>query len=259
MNIKIENLPIESKIGCIKIARSAFAGDHEAGHMGLREAKEAVEAVKPINGKITMTGQLNPLIKDIKELNSIMDHDVRFKDVKISNISKYIPIKSEGTQLFSVPNTEDGKAFLEQAKLYLNRPQYSLRSRGRGSRTKHGDQYSIPIKHAEWLAVYLKNENDRNQMVADSEERSRYEKQLREQKLLINDLNDTIESLQLSNTALDTSNRNQSIDSKNWKMAHDQMKEYTTNLEDKSEKQNEYAKSLEYIKITLDKTLGSIS
>ena len=59
MNIKIENLPAESKIGCIKIARSAFAGDHEAGHMGLREAKNAVEAVKPINGMITMTGRLS--------------------------------------------------------------------------------------------------------------------------------------------------------------------------------------------------------
>ena len=65
-------------------------------------------------------------------------------------------IESKGNQTFNVPNTEEGRMFLDLANKYLNKEKYSLRARGRGSRKDHGCQASIPKKYAEWFALYLK-------------------------------------------------------------------------------------------------------
>lgn len=64
-------------------------------------------------------------------------------------------IETNGTQVFNVPNTESGKAFMDQAATYLNRPIFKMVKRGRGSRLEHGNQSSIPLPHAEWVAFYV--------------------------------------------------------------------------------------------------------
>jgi len=62
-------------------------------------------------------------------------------------------IKSEGNQLFNVPNTPQGKEFLSLAQKYLNRNVYGgLRKRCRGTRPK--GSYEVTVQDAEWFAVY---------------------------------------------------------------------------------------------------------
>lgn len=69
-------------------------------------------------------------------------------------------IKSEGNQLFNVPNNDEGKSFMELARKYRNNG-FHLNCKGRGSRKDHGDSYNIPLEHSEWFAVYpvMKYEN----------------------------------------------------------------------------------------------------
>ena len=73
-------------------------------------------------------------------------------------------IESKGMQVFNVPNTEEGNAFRKQLSSYLNKPQYKICNRGRGSRKEYGDDSSIPLKHSEWIAVYIDGANIRNVM-----------------------------------------------------------------------------------------------
>jgi len=60
-------------------------------------------------------------------------------------------------QLFSVPNTPEGKEFLGMARKYLNRDRFYLKSRGRARnrKAKGGNQQSQPIPTADWLAIYV--------------------------------------------------------------------------------------------------------
>lgn len=68
-------------------------------------------------------------------------------------------IESKGNQVFNVPNTDEGKKFLNDVKKYLNRNKYSYKSRGRGSRKEYGNQYGIALPNAEWIALYLEGSN----------------------------------------------------------------------------------------------------
>ena len=64
-------------------------------------------------------------------------------------------IKTEGSQLLSIPNTPEGLAFYEQFKGYLNRTIYKVHYKGRGSRKSHGNKSDLPLRYSEWFAVYL--------------------------------------------------------------------------------------------------------
>ena len=64
-------------------------------------------------------------------------------------------IESKGSQVFNVPNDEEGQTFLKSASKYLNRTIYKASKRGRGSRKEHGNASDIPVEHAEWIALYL--------------------------------------------------------------------------------------------------------
>jgi hypothetical protein len=74
------------------------------------------------------------------------------------NTTKAGKIISEGTQLFSVPNTEEGRNWYRLAKKYRNRG--NLYARGRGTRKNHGNGQHIAVEHSEWFAVYLKELQD---------------------------------------------------------------------------------------------------
>ena len=65
-------------------------------------------------------------------------------------------IKSEGTQLFNVPNNAEGLQFLELAKKHLNKHRFSgFRKKGRGkNRPKNRGNGDLRISESEWLAVY---------------------------------------------------------------------------------------------------------
>ena len=68
-------------------------------------------------------------------------------------------IKSEGTQLFSIPNNEEGLAFLKSCKKYLNTKRYKFSNRGRGPRgarwSKGYDSHtSLRKGDSVWFAVY---------------------------------------------------------------------------------------------------------
>ena len=67
-------------------------------------------------------------------------------------------IRTRGAQAFNVPNTEEGNLFLQLLRKFRNRG-WHYRARGRGPRKEHGNQYSVPQEHAEWLAVYLEQKS----------------------------------------------------------------------------------------------------
>lgn len=60
-----------------------------------------------------------------------------------------------GKQTLNVPNTEKGRAFLEEFKSYRHKGGRGMRVRGRGSRKEHGNSFFINPEHSEWLAVYV--------------------------------------------------------------------------------------------------------
>ena len=61
-------------------------------------------------------------------------------------------IKTNGNQLFSVPNDGMGKFFLKLMRRYINRKKFSVTSRGRGASDGHGE---TRVADAKWLAVYV--------------------------------------------------------------------------------------------------------
>ena len=65
--------------------------------------------------------------------------------------------KSTGNQVFSVPNTPDGRAFLERAAQWLNRDKYIYRNRTRGARD------GMPMDDCNWIAMYIKSRNEQVQ------------------------------------------------------------------------------------------------
>ena len=173
MIIRISNLPVEKKIPCIKALRFSFVSYLGEGLMGLKEAKELFESyvATTSNPFITISGTMNPdrtLHQVRRYINSNYScRMVTGKDscdtfpccdlpnVQVDDTANDAKIKSSGTQVFSVPNNEEGKTFLDLASKFCNRPTFSIRKRGRGSRQEHGDRSDIPLDNAEWIALYV--------------------------------------------------------------------------------------------------------
>ena len=73
--------------------------------------------------------------------------------------------KCKNNYLFKVPNTPEGKAWLEQAKLYLNKDYYQVRARGRNPKADaprsivsgYGNTFQAftPLQYAQNLVIYL--------------------------------------------------------------------------------------------------------
>ena len=68
-------------------------------------------------------------------------------------------IKSNGNQVFNIPNNEEGQQFLYLAKKFINNDKYNLHGRGRGSRVRNGKRVawkdSIAQGLSDWIAVYI--------------------------------------------------------------------------------------------------------
>lgn len=75
-------------------------------------------------------------------------------------------IKTQGSQAFNVPNTEEGKAFIKLLRKFANYPDCSISCRGRGSRKNGGNQAYIPIRLSEWIAVYIRSAINDKRMYA---------------------------------------------------------------------------------------------
>jgi hypothetical protein len=56
---------------------------------------------------------------------------------------------------FKIPNTKEGKNWLEQMKKYLNTDTYGIRQRGRGKRENRSEWCDLPIEKAVEIAIYL--------------------------------------------------------------------------------------------------------
>lgn len=73
------------------------------------------------------------------------------------------PKKSKSIQAeFNVPNNDEGKVFIESLRKYVNRNNFGIRVRARGSRTRvhqttgnHYQDWSIKQSEAEWFQVYV--------------------------------------------------------------------------------------------------------
>jgi hypothetical protein len=69
-------------------------------------------------------------------------------------------VKTKGTQLFNIPNNEEGEIFLSLCKEYINKKRYKFSKRGRAShRPKfaecgYNSAPSLRVKDSEWFAVY---------------------------------------------------------------------------------------------------------
>ena len=71
-------------------------------------------------------------------------------------------IKSEGSQAFNVPATDEGKEFVKLLRKFSNRPDGQISVRGRGKRAVNGQSArryatSIPLCYSEWFAVYIRS------------------------------------------------------------------------------------------------------
>jgi len=102
-------------------------------------------------------------------------------------------IATTGNQLFSVPNTEEGKEFLRLAGKFLNKNVYKrLRKRGRGkNRPTKTFINDISVANAEWFAVYGEesqkkiNEYWMKQRLSEEARRSNVRKQIAKELLAI--------------------------------------------------------------------------
>jgi len=105
-------------------------------------------------------------------------------------------IKSEGTQLFSVPNDEEGMAFLKLCKKHLNTKRFKFSKRGRGPRgskwSKGYDSHSsLRASDSKWFAVYTFTKRTARE-IEQQENRWKAE---REKDLKIRDLQNELASL----------------------------------------------------------------
>jgi hypothetical protein len=162
MQIKLDNLPRSQKINCIKAARWAFADTNGQRLMGLKDAKDAVEAAmlaQPKGDTFSMEGEA---VESLASIRQYVNHPqgergqngCSLPEVTVKEI-KQLKIKSKGSQVLNVPNTVEGRDFMDSFAKYLNRARYGYKRRGRGSRLQHGDQSSIPLQHSEWVAIYI--------------------------------------------------------------------------------------------------------
>jgi hypothetical protein len=94
-------------------------------------------------------------------------------------------IETNGSQIFNVPNTEEGRNWMQNAAKYLNRPQYNMKKRGRGSegrerrngRLTYNGQSDCKLENADWIALYIHDgstkANPLDAQLADAEESRR--------------------------------------------------------------------------------------
>jgi hypothetical protein len=120
--------------------------------------------------KETMVISFDPQsIRDYREYLLLQNCFIHPHEVKVSfdknEIRNKKRIESKGNQLFNVPNTKEGREFIEQVKKYANRSIISqIKSRGRGSRKNgKGKQDYIPLDNSEWIALYVEKKIEKKQ------------------------------------------------------------------------------------------------
>jgi len=77
-------------------------------------------------------------------------------------------IRTNGTQMFNIPNNEEGRFFIKLVQKFLNSSKYKISSRGRAKRrrllaeldNRFYNRSDIPIAQAEWIALYVKNKQN---------------------------------------------------------------------------------------------------
>lgn len=83
-------------------------------------------------------------------------------------------VSTNGNQVFSVPNTLQGREFINTLKVYLNSDKYKVVARGRAKnrREKGGNGQDIAPSRSDWLAVYVVPNQDRYWTGFDSGQKS---------------------------------------------------------------------------------------
>lgn len=70
-------------------------------------------------------------------------------------------IETKGSQLFNVPNDEEGREFMRLASKFLNKRVYQrINKRGRGKNRPKTFTRDLTVADAEWFAIYLKEQDD---------------------------------------------------------------------------------------------------
>ena len=66
-------------------------------------------------------------------------------------------VETNGNQVFNVPNSAQGREFVNSLKIYLNSSKYQVKARGRGKNrvAKGGNGQDISPDKSDWLAVYV--------------------------------------------------------------------------------------------------------
>lgn len=173
MKITIKNLPSNQRIQGIKAVRYSLKQPN-GERFGLRDAKDLVDASIASSAhpdRYDVTGEMQdtdyvidrygyPVECGKRTTDNIKDYVLSNcfrldKNVKVIFHDPIKKIETKGKQIFNVPNDEDGQAFMDRLERYLNRPQYTFRRRGRGSRKEAGDQSYVPLNASEWIAVYI--------------------------------------------------------------------------------------------------------
>lgn len=95
------------------------------------------------------------VLKALKMCGSPMTYSQFYKKLKLTEAEKKAKADSCVHFLTGVPNSKEGWEFIKLIKKYIHKGRYSIRLKGRGSRKKHGNQYFVPIKHAERYSVYI--------------------------------------------------------------------------------------------------------
>ena len=93
--------------------------------------------------------------KALRICGSPMTYSQFYKKLKLTKEQQKAKANACVHFLTDVPNSKKGWAFIKQIKKYLHKGRYSIRLKGRGSRKIHGNQYFVPIKHAEKYSVYI--------------------------------------------------------------------------------------------------------
>lgn len=99
-------------------------------------------------------------------------------------------IVTTGNQLFNVPNTEEGLEFLKLAGKFLNKKVYKrLRKRGRGkNRPTNMFINDMPVKNAEWFAVYGEDSRTKIREYWDKQTRSEEARKMQVRKQIAREL-----------------------------------------------------------------------
>jgi hypothetical protein len=146
MRVKVTHSIGSGKIMAIKACRFLM-------NYGLKEAKDFIEGIAEFgeNGALEEYSYETEVYssRSKKEIIEFADDEV----IRIDVINEEHAIESNGSQLFNVPNTQEGRVFINNLRHFVNNGQ-RFRCRGRGSRKEHGDANYVPLDHSEWIAVY---------------------------------------------------------------------------------------------------------